>query len=239
MVRPAGGPRNRRNVAVAVRAGPRVSGERLRAAEEHQPAGVPEPEQQQPGRDVEVAAGAAGRLQPERRDRRRGREKQRRRSCWTFDQAQQVVRERSARAARQHAQRRHTVARRPEAEAVAAVGPPALQQRCRTVRQRVVLAASRRVPVPVQRDPVPVQRVLVPVRRVVLAAVQRVPVQRVPVLAAVRRISVPVPRLLPVPAVQRLLVQERQRNVPGKPLVRRSHFVQGTDVLLASAQSRN
>lgn len=101
----------RRGGAVAVRSWPRVPGKRLRAAEEHQPGGVPEPEQQQPGRDGRVQSGRqperAGR--PHRRRRRRGRRQER-----AVDQVQQIVRERRARTARQHAQRRHTVAGRPE-----------------------------------------------------------------------------------------------------------------------------
>lgn len=114
--------------AVAVRAGPRVPGKRLRAAQEHQqPAGgVPEPEQQQPGHgrrggheDV-VPGGGGGRQQPEQQRRRAG---DRRRGAHGdrddgkgrgrddhVHQVKQVVREWRARATRQHAQRRHPVA---------------------------------------------------------------------------------------------------------------------------------
>lgn len=116
-----------RGDVVAVRSGPRVPGKRLRAAEEHQPGGVPEPEQQQPGRDRRIQSGR----QPERagrrrRDRRRRRRQERTR---TVDQVQQIVRERRARTARQHAQRRHTVAGRQEdgSETVVTMGSaPAL-----------------------------------------------------------------------------------------------------------------
>lgn len=213
---------------MAVRPGPRVPGERLRAAEEHQPVGVPEPEQQQPGRRAEVSAGAAGRLQPEHRDRRRRREKQRRGRSWTVDQAQQIVRERRTGAARQHAQRDHTVARRPETETVAALGPALQQRRCTVQRRVVVVVAVQRTVRALRRIPVRVQRVVFAVQRVVFA------VPRVDF--AVRQISVPVPR--PPVAVQRIRVQERQRNIPGKPVFRRPLFVQRTDVLFASAQSR-
>lgn len=102
----------RRGGAVAVRSGPRVPGKRLRAAEEHQPGGVPEPEQQQPGRDGRVQSGRQPERAGHRCRRRRGR--RRRRQERAVDQVQQIVRERRARTARQHAQRRHTVAGRPE-----------------------------------------------------------------------------------------------------------------------------
>lgn len=104
----------RRGGAVAVRSGPRVPGERLRAAEEHQPGVVPEPEQQQPGRDGRVQSGR----QPERAGRRRRRGSRQERAV---DQVQQIVRERRARTARQHAQRRHTVAGRQEDDGETAV----------------------------------------------------------------------------------------------------------------------